>query len=292
MIKETIEFFEYNANDERGRIAYRRWSNEKSASSGRPTIICGHGINQNSRHLVELARRLANDFDVMALDFPGRGLSDYLANKLNYNNKTYSAVCQSFIESLGLNEVYWVGTSMGGLTGMILASLPETRIKRLVLNDIGPVITKSVMQSAAIAGKNVGVRFSTVEEALKRAEKYLANFGMTDMAMKESFMRASLREEPDGTWRHDYDPEIYAYSRVMPELNNSEVPFWQYWSKVTCPVLILHGVNSTALTPQIIEDMRGVKHDIEVVDVPHTGHAPHLMNDEQAGWIRDWLLLP
>jgi len=287
---ETIQYFEYSVNAEQGRIAYRHWSSETKSGLERPTLICAHGVSQNSRHLSELARRLVGDFDIIVPDFPGRGLSDEFFDKLHYDDVTYAPVFQAFLDGLGLSEVYWLGTSMGGLTGITLASRPDTPIKKLVLNDIGPIIPVNVMQLLARVGKNTGASFATFEDALDVMKNYLTNFGMTDPAMMEAYVRASLRQGADGIWRYDYDSEIYAYTRELPELNERELPFWQFWSTVTCPVLVLHGVNSTTLTPEIITRMRETRADIDVIDVPDTGHAPHLMNDEQAGWIRQWLL--
>jgi pimeloyl-ACP methyl ester carboxylesterase len=291
MIIETLGYFDYSINGEQGKMAYRLWSSKNSTSTKRIPVICAHGVTQNSRHMTELAKRLARDFDVYALDFPGRGLSDYFSNKLNYSNTAYAPLCQSFIEAQGFDAVYWIGTSMGGITGIILASQPQTRIAKLVLNDIGPIITVSTMQTAERAAKGIASRFISLEQAYRKIGKYLSDFGLTDQHMMENFMRAGLRQGLDGTWRFDVDPEVYAYTHIKPELNTSEVPFWHCWEQVACPVLVLHGVKSEALTPEIIAGMRKTRPGLTVIDIPDAGHAPHLMSDEQAGWISKWCSL-
>ncbi|MBS1197558.1 MAG: alpha/beta hydrolase fold protein [Proteobacteria bacterium] len=283
----TIEFFNYTIGTEHGRMAYRQWS---QAGSAKPWLICAHGLNQNSRHLEALANRLADDFNILVPDFPGRGLSDYLTDKLSYSYLFYVPLCQSLIEQLKLGEIYWLGTSMGGLTGLLLASLPNTPVKKLVLNDIGPIIPKATMQAAAFAGTVADVRFASIAEAQEKLAPMLAVSGITDPAMKEAYIRASLRQEPNGSWRPDNDQGIYHYTKVMPEFNSADLPFWQYWHSLRCPVLLLHGVHSNTLTPEIIAEMKKCRPDIEVVDIPDTGHAPHLMNDEQAELVRHWLL--
>lgn len=289
MPTSTIEHFAYTLGTEQGKMAYRRWS-AGGPGSTRPKLLCAHGISQNSRNFDELAQRLSGDFDLLVPDYPGRGLSDAFDNKSNYTHPNYVALFQSFLAAKQIRELYWLGTSMGGLTGLCLASLPGTPIKKLVLNDVGPVIPKETRQQFVQTAKAEPARYASHTEARKRMASIFANFGIDTPEMEEAFVQAWLRQDADGTWRPDFDPGIFDHARTLANVVLEDVPFWNFWASVRCPVLVLHGVNSTTLTPAIITEMRRSRPDIEVVDIPNTGHAPHLMNDEQAELVRRWLL--
>jgi len=285
----TIEQFAYRLGPEQGTMAYRAWS-AGGIGATRPSLLCAHGISQNSRNFDALAQRLVGDFDIIVPDYPGRGLSDAFADKLNYTHPNYVALFQSFLAAKHLHELYWLGTSMGGLTGLCLASLPETPIKKLVLNDVGPVIPKETRQLFVKAAKAGSLRYASLAEAQKNMAGVFANFGIIEAELQEAFVQALLRQDAEGNWRPDYDFGIFEYALRLPDIGLEDALFWNFWATVRCPVLVLHGVNSTTLTPAIIAEMRRGRPDIEVVDVPNTGHAPHLMNDEQAELVRRWLL--
>ncbi|MBS1197269.1 MAG: alpha/beta hydrolase fold protein [Proteobacteria bacterium] len=287
---ESLHSFEYPLGEERVHITYRLWS--QPGSEKRPTVICAHGIAQNSRHFDALANRLCRDFDVITPDYPGRGRSNWLQNKLNYTHQSYAAIFGAFMQQLPADEIYWIGTSMAGITGIMLASQANTPIHKLVLNDIGPVVPLVSMQAALISAQRPPMVFVSFEEALERVGPYTANFGITDPALKETFVRASVRQMDDGTWRPDYDPDIYCRVRQNPELAAQSYPYWNFWETIRCPVLVVHGADSTTLTAETIAQMRQTRPDLTVVDIPNTGHAPHLMDDTQAEIIRQWLLKP
>lgn len=269
-------------------MAYRLWQN--NVAQPHPTVLCAHGINQNSRHFDALAIRLVSDFDLLVPDYPGRGLSDPLDDKLNYTHENYAALFLAFFETMHFREIDWLGISMGGITGILLASRPDTPIRKLVLNDVGPIVPKATRQLSVLAAQAGPRRFASLEEAMEKMGPYTRNFGITDPAMKEAFISAGLRQDAEGFWHPDFDHGIYQRSRLHPEIAQEDAPFWQYWDTVRCPVLVLHGVNSTTLTPDIITQMQRTHPDLEVIDIPETGHAPHLMSDDQAELIRRWLL--
>lgn len=285
---ENLHTFEYPLGDEMVTIAYRRWS--QPAGKKRPTIICAHGIAQNSRHFSALASRLCPDFDVITPDYPGRGLSTYLQNNFNYTHQNYAAIFSAFMQQLPAEEIYWIGTSMAGITGIMLAAQADTPIRKLVLNDIGPVVPLVAMQAALVSAQRPPMIFASFEEALEKIGPYTANFGITDPVLKEAFVRASVRQMDDSIWRPDYDPGIYERVRQNPELATQSYPYWNLWETIRCPVLVVHGADSTTLTAETIAQMRLTRPDIHVVDIPDTGHAPHLMDDTQAEILRQWLL--
>ncbi|HTE15840.1 MAG TPA: alpha/beta hydrolase, partial [Burkholderiales bacterium] len=129
-------------------------------------VICVHGLSRNCRDFDTLAQALENDFRVICPDIVGRGKSDWLSNKAGYVNTQYAADLTTLIARLtadGLREILWVGTSMGGIIGMMLAALPNTPIRRLVLNDVGGIVPKSaIARIVAYLGKDP--RFKTFKE--------------------------------------------------------------------------------------------------------------------------------
>src|SRR5258708_7287546 len=126
------------------RLAYVEWG---EACSG--TVICAHGLTRNGRDFDRLAASLAGARRVVCPDMAGRGRSGWLADAADYGYQQYCADMNALIARLGVEAVDWVGTSMGGLIGLMLAAMPESPIRRLVLNDIGPFIPKAALERMA-----------------------------------------------------------------------------------------------------------------------------------------------
>ena len=110
-------------------------------------LVCVHGLTRNGRDFDPLAYRLAERYRVACPDMPGRGRSEWLAQPQDYGYPVYLADAAALIARLGVDQVDWVGTSMGGLIGMMLAAQPSTPIHRLVLNDVGPFIPQSAVRN-------------------------------------------------------------------------------------------------------------------------------------------------
>jgi len=141
------------------RIAYLDWGKHSAAQA----VVCVHGLSRNSRDFDFLARGLARDCRVICPDVVGRGDSEWLADKSDYSFSTYLTDAAALIARItapappvsfgtfrGLRkaaaspaQIDWVGTSMGGLIGMLLAAKPGSPIRRLVLNDVGPLTRSS-----------------------------------------------------------------------------------------------------------------------------------------------------
>ena len=118
------------------RVAYREWGHPASSR----TLVCVHGLTRNGRDFDVLAAALADRFRVLCPDMPGRGDSEWLKDPNDYVFPTYLTALTAVLAHADVDEVSWLGTSMGGLLGMVLAAQPATPIKRLVVNDIGPAI--------------------------------------------------------------------------------------------------------------------------------------------------------
>ncbi len=260
------------------RMAYVAWGRR----SALPPVICVHGLTRNGRDFDRLAQALSAQRLVVCPDVVGRGRSDWLANPAGYAYAQYCADMNALIAHLGAEEVDWIGTSMGGLIGMTLAAQPRSPIRRLVLNDIGPVIPRQALERlAGYVGKD------PVFDDLAGVETYLrqvhAPFGTLDDAAWSQMARHGHRRLPDGRWALGYDPTI---ARGLEASLTKDVDLTGVWNSVRCPTLVLRGRQSDLLLPETARTM-GTKAD--VVEIPGTGHAPSLMVPAQIEIVHGWL---
>ena len=190
----------------------------------------------------------------------------------------------TLIASLHAETLDWVGTSMGGIIGMIMASLPASPIRKLVMNDVGCVVPKSALQRI---GQYVGREpsFETLGE-LQAAMKSVSPFGeLTDAQWRHLTEHVAKRDDK-GRWTFRYDPHIADNFRPVMD---QDVDLRSFWANVHGPVLLIRGETSDLLTPELYDEM-GRHPRTERLLVPRTGHAPMLMDDFQVGAIRRFLL--
>lgn len=263
------------------RVAYTEWGDDKNPS----VVVCVHGLTRNGRDFDYLARGLENDFRVICPDIPGRGQSEWLDHKDDYGYPLYIADMAALIARLNVDSVNWVGTSMGGLIGMFIASQPNTPIKRLLLNDVGAFIPKAALERI---GEYVGAdpAFDSVE-ALEQAMRLIsAPFGPLTDAQWRHLAENMAVKRADGKIHFNYDPGI-----GQPfKLPQNDVALWPIWNNVSCPVLITRGVNSDLLLADTVEKMKQGKANVRSAEIPDTGHAPMLMDDAQIALLREFLL--
>lgn len=263
-------------------MAYVEWT-EPGAEGGIPTI-CVHGLTRNGRDFDPLAEALAATGPVLCPDVVGRGKSDWLRDPNFYSVPYYAADISSLIARLGVAEVNYVGTSMGGMIGMAIASQPGSPIRRLILNDIGPLVPKASLER--IAGY-VGTlqRF----ESLKALEQYLrtvhAPFGPLTDAQWAHMAEYSHRKTADGGYTLSYDPGI----AVPMQGPIKDVVLWPLYDQITCPTLVVRGATSDLLLPETAAEMatRGPK--AEIYEVAGCGHAPALMAADQIARVKAFL---
>ncbi|MGQ9369960.1 alpha/beta fold hydrolase [Azospirillum sp. A39] len=264
------------------RIAYTQWGREDAPR----TVLCAHGLTRNGRDFDRLALDLAAHARVACPDVVGRGRSDWLANPALYGYPQYLADMTALIARLDVAEVDWVGTSMGGLIGLLLAAQPNTPIRRLVLNDVGPFVAKAGLERIAdYVGKD------PVFEDLAAVEAYLRFVLMGFGALGDEWWRhmaeTSARRLPDGRFGLAYDPGIGKAFSAQPI---GDVDLWAVWDRVRCPVLVLRGAESDILLADTAADMARRGPGATVVEVQGVGHAPSLMVEEQIATVRAFLL--
>jgi pimeloyl-ACP methyl ester carboxylesterase len=176
---------------------------------------------------------------------------------------------------------------MGGLIGMALASQPGTPITRLVMNDSGPVITKSSLERIATYVGKVP-EFPSLEAAEQFVRAIAAPFGPHSDAEWRFLTEVVMRENDDGGWRAHYDPKIGdTYRANMPE---KDLELWPLWNAIRCPTLLLRGAKSDLLTRETAAQMAQTGPKAQVVEIPGVGHAPTLLHDEQIAIVREFLL--
>ncbi len=257
---------------------------ENSARTA-PPVLCVHGLTRNGRDFDMLATRLAESRHVACPDVVGRGRSDWLPDPAHYGYPQYMADMTALIARMDAREVDWVGTSMGGLIGMMLAAQTASPIRRLVLNDVGPFIPAAALER--ISGYLGADPTFLAEDALEIYLRHIhAPFGPLTDAQWHHLAQHSARKREDGMIGLAYDPGIAAIF-TMGEI--ADVDLWSLWEQVTCPVLVLRGESSDLLTPEVAGQMVERGHDVRLVEIGGCGHAPALMDDDQIDVVRDWL---
>ena len=246
-------------------------------------LLCVHGLTRNGRDFDYLAERLADAYRVVCPDVAGRGRSDWLRDPADYNYPVYLADMATLIASLHAETVDWVGTSMGGIIGMILAGLPGSPVRKLVMNDVGCHIPKAALERI---GEYVGREpvFESIEE-LDAAIRATSPFGeLTDEQWRHLAIHAAKNE--GGKWRFRYDPGI---GKNFHAAAPADIDLRPYWNAVRGPVMVIRGEHSDLLLAETLEEM-GRRPRTESIVVPRTGHCPMLMSEPQVQAVRHFLL--
>jgi pimeloyl-ACP methyl ester carboxylesterase len=266
--------------DDQIELAYAEWG------AGERVVLCIHGLTRNARDFDIPAAALAEALDarVIAIDMVGRGGSSRLGDPRGYNVPNYAGHIGRFCAQLGLSQVDWVGTSMGGLVGMVAAAQSPTVVRRLVLNDVGPFIDKTALQMIAFY---VGIeqRFATLEKAEGYLRTIHAGFGpLTDEQWRHLAIHSTRRDGE--VWRLHYDPAIKI---LQAENAQNDVDLWALWDKISCPTLVLRGATSRILSVATAQRMTKTGPRARLATFAGVGHAPALMADDQIETIRRFL---
>ncbi len=249
-------------------------------------IVCLHGLARHARDFDNLAAALAAaGRRVVCADVVGRGESGWLRDPMDYGYPQYLADTATLIARLGSRQVDIVGTSMGGLIGMMLAAQADAPIRRLVINDVGPFIPKAALERILdYFGKDP--RFSDLAEAEAYHRRVYRSFGDLSDAQWRHLTETSLRRD-GAQWRLHYDPRI---ALPLREAEIADVDLWPLWDAVHCPTLVLRGAESDLLLPETAAEMRARGPRAELIEVAGCGHAPALLDADQIDPVRDWLI--
>lgn len=263
------------------RVAYTQWGD----SDNPRVLVCVHGLTRNGRDFDTLAAALAGDYRVVCPDVVGRGASDWLTDKSDYGYPQYLSDMAALVAHLNADSVHWVGTSMGGLIGMLLAALPGSPVTRMVMNDVGPLIPKAALERiAAYVGDDP--HFSDLQELDEYLREIYAPFGPFTDEQWHGLVRSSARALDDAKIGLAYDPGIAEPLKAMPK---QDLDLWSTWSKVLCPVLVIRGEQSDLLLADTAEQMTTSGPGAELAVLAGMGHAPTLMSEDQIALVSDWL---
>jgi pimeloyl-ACP methyl ester carboxylesterase len=271
------------------RMSYCEWGDPAAAR----VVVCVHGLTRNARDFDVLAQALEPSMRVVCPDVVGRGRSAWLADKADYAFPQYLADMTALIarvtaEAPPEGMIDWVGTSMGGLIGILIAAHSGNPIRRLVVNDVGPFIPKEALQRIST---HVGVspRFVSVEEAERYLRAVSASFGPLTDEQWRHLAQHNVRQDADGSWTTIYDPGIaQAFAAHAPV----DVSLWPFWDRLGCPVLVLRGERSDVLQHETAEEMLRRCPQARLIEFAEIGHAPALMAADQVAAVRDFLLAP
>lgn len=276
--------------DSRGlhRMAYHEWGDAANPK----VLVCVHGLTRQGRDFDVLAQALADDYRVVCPDVVGRGESDWLADPMGYAIPYYVADMVTLLARLDAQEVHWVGTSMGGLIGLGVASLAGSPVSRLVLNDVGPAIEPASLQRI---GQYLGqpAHWATLDEAADALWAISQSFGPHTRAQWLALTEHQIT--PDGTgFKPHYDPAIrQAFVAITPEIAAAgEAALWASYDRIACPTLLLRGAESDLLSPATAQAMTQRGPRARLHELAGVGHAPTLVAPDQVAVVRDFLLSP
>lgn len=263
------------------RLAYTEWG----AADNPEVVVCVHGLTRNGRDFDDLARHLSRRYRVVCPDVAGRGQSGWLPDPAAYGFPQYVADMVTLVARLDVPQVQWVGTSMGGLVGMFLASMDGSPIRRMVLNDVGPLITAS---SLARIGEYVGraPSFAALDEAEAYLREVCAPFGPLTDAQWRHLAEHSVHCV-DERWVMRYDPAIgtpFRQAMVYQDVN-----LWPIYEKIRCPVLVTRGAESDLLTRETAQEMGRRGPQAQLVEFAGVGHAPMFMDPAQIAAVGRFL---
>jgi pimeloyl-ACP methyl ester carboxylesterase len=270
------------------RTAYWEWGDPANPK----VLVCVHGLSRQGRDFDALAKAMSDEYRVVCPDVVGRGQSDWLADPSGYQIPAYAADMVTLLARVNAGTVHWVGTSMGGLIGLVVASLKGSPVSRLVLNDVGPALEPDAL---ARIGTYLGapLRWKSLDEAADALWAISQGFGPHTREQWLALTRPMLKPEGDGFVPH-YDLRIaLPFRQITPEVAKAgEAQIWALYDSLHCQVLLLRGAESDLLAPATAKAMteRGPK--AELHEFAGVGHAPMLNAADQIAVVREFLLRP
>ncbi|AIK95881.1 alpha/beta fold hydrolase [Candidatus Odyssella acanthamoebae] len=259
-------------------IHYTEWGNPISDK----VAICVHGFSRNGRDFDYLAKALVGiGYRVICPDMPGRGKSDWHRNLSDYNIYKHMNELVELIARLNVDRVDWIGTSMGGIIGMGLASFENTPIRNLILNDIGPFIPAPPL---ARIKQYLGLMptFKTRETAQNFLRQLLLPFGRMSQDQLNHMTDYSFIENENNELVLSYDPKIVDCFDVK------ETDLWYVWETIAAPILVIRGAESEVLSKDTVNKMLE-REDVKYAEFQEVAHAPALMAEDQIETIIRWL---
>lgn len=254
---------------------------------GKETLVCIHSLITNSGDFTYLAKYIDKDFRIIALDVPGRGDSDWFEDAELYDYATYIPDILALMDYLDIKKTHFLGSSMGGIIGMVLATKYPDLIESLILNDIGPEIPgRALAKIRRYIGMDIPFPdFNAAKEFLKIAFK---NFGIDSEEYWDHLAEYNTILKEDGFFHWKYDFKI-AHKIVVDMENPQDVVFWDVWDQINCDILLIHGEKSDMLLSNVVDKMKAKANTI-VYSIENAGHSPALYLEKDIKFIESWLV--
>ena len=267
-------------------MAYVEWGDPANPR----VLVCVHGLTRCGRDFDFLAQSLAGEYRVVCPDVVGRGMSDWLRDPQHYAIHQYAQDMVALLARLDVESIDWLGTSMGGMIGMALAAQPQSPIRRLILNDVGPVI-------AAGALARIGEYLATPPDFASpaEAEGYIrliaAPFGQLTDDQWRHLTAHVIKSGPAGRYQLRYDPGIATpfAQAAASQGDGKDIELWPLYDAIHCPTLVIRGERSDLLTRESVAQMEARGPKARSVEIPDVGHAPMFLDDAQVGVVHDFL---
>jgi pimeloyl-ACP methyl ester carboxylesterase len=266
------------------RMAYSDWGRADAAT----TVICVHGLTRQGRDFDYLAMSLATQgYRVVCPDLVGRGQSGWMPHALNYVFPQYCADLGSLLATIRSDNVYWVGSSLGGLVGLVLASMSDSPITKLVVNDIGPEVPISAAARVGVRIAGLPTAFASLDEAEQFHRTTFADWGELTDAQWRHVTAHAVREDPNGPgYVARMDPKIVvAYHWLF----YYRMALWSNWERIRRPILLVHGEHSDFVPQRLLHAMKRTAPQMQSYQVARVGHMPMLMSAEEIATIRAFL---
>ena len=285
------------------RMAYWQWGDPQAEH----LVLCVHGLSRQGRDFDVLAQALCarapHPLRVVCPDVAGRGHSDGLPDPMAYQLPTYAGDMLALVAQLHAQAPVaqwdWVGTSMGGLIGILLAGQTALQqasptwvpITRLVLNDVGPVVAWRFIERLRTYIGQTG-HFDTLQAGADHLRRISPGFGPHTDAQWLALSTPMFKPLPQGGWTLHYDPALAKPVHALtPEAaQHGEALLWQLYDHITAPTLLLRGAESDLLTPEVALAMQQRGPRAQRVDLPGVGHAPTLVAEDQVAAVASFLL--
>ncbi len=265
-----------------GEAFYRMAYVEMGNPAAEP-VVCVHGLTRNARDFDPLMEALSDQFLVIAPDLPGRGRSEWLPRGDLYQPPIYVLALAHLLAAIG-RPVTWVGTSLGGICGMMIAAAAGQPITRMVLNDVGPHIPKAALTRIRDYMKTVPESFPDFTALEAYLRQVHAAFGKLSDAEWAHMARFSARSVQDGKLALHYDPKIAEPIRAQEP---NDIELWPLWERIRVPILAIRGEQSDLLLPDTLQKMAAS--GAQSLIVPEAGHAPALSDRTSIEAIRAFL---
>lgn len=262
-----------------GEVCCRVYGNEETSRA----LLCLHAFNRTARDFTIIGENLRHRCTVIALDLPGRGDSAWLADKHLYRPETYAEVAVQVVAAIGFGRVDVLGSSLGGHVGMLLAARTGL-VERLVVNDIGPRLDQQMLSTLARLTRWRRA-FDNFDEAVAFLRVAQSGAGPMTDAEWAIYAENCTRRTGSGGIEFDHDPDICV---PLEDAGAAGRDLWDVWRSIRCPVLIIRGVQSNVLTPEIAQEMIAAKPGTPVVQFAG-GHPPHFLSSQRIKAVADWL---